>query len=443
MKTPIFNFVKRYAKQKNLRLHMPGHKGKLYAEDITEIDGAGVLYSDGDIISESENNCSTLFGTGKTVYSAEGSSLSIKATVYMLTVWSKLTNRQPKILAVRNAHKSFINAVALCNARVEWLFPKEFTTLTACPVTANDLDEVLSSQEEKPTAFYITSPDYLGNIADINGIAQVCKKHGVLLVVDNAHGAYLNFLQDNLHPINLGADICVDSAHKTLPVLTGGAYLHISKSAPDYFKQNAKKAMSIFASTSPSYLILSSLDRANAVLYNGYKDKLSAFAKKLKVLKTELVSAGYTLVGGEDLKITISAKPYGYTGKKLADYLLSKGIVCEFYDEDFVVLMFSLSNKKSAIKKVKNALLSLEKFLAIEPTVLPLVKPTSVLSPTEALFAPSEVLPIDSCVGKILSSVTVSCPPAVPILVCGERVDEDFLPLLKYYGIKTLSVVKE
>ncbi len=443
MNTPICDFIKKYAKQKKLRLHMPGHKGKLSAFDITEVDGAGVLYSDGDIISESENNCSILYGTAKTVYSAEGSSLSIKAMVYMLTVWSKLTNRQPKILAIRNAHKAFINAISLCNAEVEWLYPSEFKTLTSCDISAKEVDEVLSSSTKKPTAFYITSPDYLGNIADIKGIAEVCKKYGVLLVVDNAHGAYLNFLQENLHPINLGADMCVDSAHKTLPVLTGGGYLHISKNAPDYFVKNAKKAMALFASTSPSYLILNSLDKANAILDSNYKRRLLGFINKLDELKKDLAFSGFTLISNEPLKLTISTKPYGYTGKELADYLSSKNIVCEFYDEDFLVLMFSLSNKISAIKKVKKALLLLPKRTAIAPTVLNMVKPTAVLSPTTALFSASEDLPIKDCVGKVLSSVTVSCPPAVPVLVCGERVDEQILPILTYYGITTLSVVKE
>ena len=443
MQTPIYDFIKKYAKQKNLRLHMPGHKGKISKADITEVSGAGVLYSDGDIISQSEDFCRDAYSTGKTVYSTEGSSLGIKAMVHMVTVWSKLTNRAPKILAVRNAHKSFINAVALSDATVEWLYPKKFTSLTSCVVTANDLDEVLSKSQDKPVAFYVTSPDYLGNIADIKGMATVCKKHGVLLIVDNAHGAYLNFLDKNLHPIYNGATMCVDSAHKTLPVLTGGAYLHISKDAPSFFMEEVKKVMPIYASTSPSYLILQSLDLANKKTANGYKAKLNAYAKRLDGLKKDLTLSGYTLCGEEPLKLTIFAKDYGYTGEELSAYLLSKKIVCEFFDEDYLVLMFSLSNGNSAIKKVKKALLGLVKKEPILAHALPCVKAKAVLTPRQAIFADSQVLPIDSCVGKVLSTVTVSCPPAVPVLVCGEEVSLEHLQILKYYGIETLSVVKE
>jgi arginine/lysine/ornithine decarboxylase len=124
----------------------------------------------------------------------------------------------------------------------------------------------------KPCAVYVTSPDYLGNQQDLAGLSAVCAARGIPLLVDNAHGAYLHFLPQPAHPLDLGATACCDSAHKTLPVLTGGAYLHIAKNAPERYARDAKRAMALFGSTSPSYLILQSLDRANAYLAGGYAE---------------------------------------------------------------------------------------------------------------------------------------------------------------------------
>ena len=273
MNTPICDFVRTYADSKQLRFHMPGHKGSgalgIEHIDITEIEGADVLYRAEGIIKESEQNASALFGTALTKYSTEGSSLSIRAMLYLAMLYAKSIGREPRILAGRNAHHTFMTAAALLDLNVDWLYPEHWENLVSCEITPEYLERVLCSQT-KPAAVYITSPDYLGNVADIAELSAVCQKHEVLLLADNAHGAYLNFLPENRHPIALGADICCDSAHKTLPVLTGGGYLHISKHAPEMFRQNAEKALSLFASTSPSYLIMQSLDAANRYLADGY-----------------------------------------------------------------------------------------------------------------------------------------------------------------------------
>ena len=215
MNTPICDFVRNYADSHQLRLHMPGHKGigALGVEhlDITEIEGADVLYRAGGIIKASEANASGLFGTALTKYSTEGSSLSIRAMLYLATLYAKSRGQEARILAGRNAHHTFMTAAALLDLQVEWLYPEHWKSLVSCDISADFLDRVLDTPD-KPVAVYITSPDYLGNVADIAGLSEVCHKHGVLLLVDNAHGAYLNFLPENRHPIALGADICCDSA---------------------------------------------------------------------------------------------------------------------------------------------------------------------------------------------------------------------------------------
>ena len=440
MNTPICDFVKDYSDSGKVRLHMPGHKGidRLGCEhnDITEIGGADVLYRASGIIRESENNAAALFGAARTVYSTEGSSLCIRGMLYLAM---QATGKRT-FLAGRNAHSTFVTACALLDAQVNWLWGGN--TLTACPITAEMVDQALNQADEKPAAVYVTSPDYLGNTLDIAAIAAVCHAHGVLLLVDNAHGAYLRFLAEDKHPISLGADLCCDSAHKTLPVLTGGAYLHISPAVAELGEQ-AEHALSLFASTSPSYLILQSLDGCNAYLAEDFATDVAACCEQVNALKAAPAENGCTLVGDEPLKITLATKGYGYRGDEVAAYLESRQIVCEFADPDYLVMMFSTAHTAEDFGRVEAALCALPKRAALTETAPKMGRPQVKMSLRDALFAPAEVLPLDRCVGRVLASPTVSCPPAVPILVGGEVVDEDAIQMFNYYGYSALRVVKE
>ena len=438
MKTPICDFVKNYAASDAARLHMPGHKGvsRLGCEpwDITEIDGADVLYRSGGIIRESEENAAALFGTARTVYSTEGSSLCIRGMLYLAM---QHTGRRT-FLAGRNAHSTFVTACALLDADVAWLYGGD--TLTACSVTADSLADALDTMEP-PAAVYVTSPDYLGHTLDIAALAQVCHSRGVLLLVDNAHGAYLRFLPRDRHPITLGADLCCDSAHKTLPVLTGGAYLHVSRRVSP-LAQQAEHALSLFASTSPSYLILQSLDGVNPYLADGFRADLAACCGAVAELKEALAAHGYRLAGDEPAKVTVAPPSYGYTGTELAACLAERGIVCEFADADYLVMMVSPDNT-AACGKVGEALCALPRKAALTAVAPTLSKPQVKTSLRQALFAPAEVLPAEQCIGRVLASPTVGCPPAVPVLVGGEVVDETALAVFGYYGYKTLRVIQE
>lgn len=444
MNTPICDFVKQYAAKKTLRLHMPAHKGKnilgFEKFDITEIDGADDLYSAKGIIAESEKNAGELFGA-HTYYSAEGSSLAIRAMLYIALTYAKASDKKPIIAAGRNAHRSFISAAALLDLDVRWIWGNNRSYLS-CDITAEKLSKFLSETAEKPCAVYITSPDYLGNVTDIAGLSQVCKKAGVMLLVDNAHGAYLKFLPNSLHPIDLGATMCADSAHKTLPCITGGAYLHVSKTAPKELYQNAENALSLFGSSSPSYLILQSLDTLNPYLAEGVKKDLTETVKLVSDLKEKLIKNGYSLVGDEPLKITLSVKNYGYTGQEFNEILQKNDIVCEFYDKDFIVLMISTKTTAKDLLCLEKILLSIPKKVEITTTSPTFNKPEKVMTMRQALLSESERVTVDNAVGRILSAPTVHCPPAVPILVGGERIDENAVRSFKYYGINQVCVVK-
>lgn len=445
MNTPICDFVNRYTASDPLRLHMPGHKGRallgMEPLDITEIPGADVLYQPQGIIRQSEENAASLFGTARTVYSAEGSSLSIRAMLYLTKLYAASNGKPCTIAAGRNAHKVFVLASGLLDLSVKWLWPETNSGLAACSISPGGLETFLS--ENAVTAVYLTSPDYLGNLCDIAALAAVCHRHDTLLLVDNAHGAYLNFLPENRHPIFLGADVCCDSAHKTLPVLTGGGYLHIAHRAPKLFSQAADRAMALFASTSPSYLIMQSLDRCNQYLTDNYEEKIQNSLNFWNRVKAALTANGYCLAGEEPLKITIQAKPYGYTGEQLETILESKGIYSEFADPDYLVLMLPVEMEPGSAERVQSALLSIPKREALLTVPPQLRGAQAIIAPHEALFLPAQEIPAASSLGRILASPTVSCPPAIPIVVSGERIDEDAIAVMAYYGVETVTVVAE
>ncbi len=438
MKTPICDFARSYGERNPLRLHMPGHKGVgltgVETMDITEIEGADVLYAPEGIIRESQKNVARLFGSAVTVYSTEGSSLSIRAMLYLALLWGKSQGRPPRILAARNVHKSFVSAAVLLDLEVEWLYSEQ-NQLLSCPITPEQVERALTEAESLPIALYLTSPDYPGNIADVSALAKVCHDHGVLLLVDNAHGAYLRFLPESRHPLSLGADACCDSAHKTLPALTGAGYLHISHSAPALFSEQVMRAMSLFASTSPSYLILQSLDRLNPYLAEEYPRRLGDFVKKADKLKKRLTEAGFTLWGNEPLKLTVFTKPLGYMGTELTAYLAQSNMICEFGDPDLAVMMLSPEMKDEDLLRLEQTLLKLPRRDPIELPAPALPRPKRVVSLRNAMFSAGETRTVENSIGRVLADATLSCPPAVPILVCGERIDKDAAACFRYYGI--------
>ena len=406
---------------------------------------------------------------------------------------------RPVILAARNVHRSFITAAALLDLDVVWLYPEEDNcSLCTCKVSPEQVRDALSRMTVPPAAVYITSPDYLGNLLDIKGIADAAHEFGVPLLVDNAHGAYLHFLETPIHPMDLGADICCDSAHKTLPVLTGGAYLHISKSAllrtsaasPDDTDsispamssdliENARRAMSIFGSTSPSYLILGSLDLANKMLSEIFDDAIRVCTVRILALKAYLNDIGWPVIGDEPLKITIHASACGYTGYELADILRANKIECEYYDPDYLVLMASPCNTEEDFEKLEHAFESVRirhhdddpaysddiygssskspAMFASKVSGNPamstnivsgsqvistnIVSGNPVMSIREAMFSSSELIPVDEAAGRICCDSGLACPPAIPPVICGEIISPEAICILKYYGISSIRVV--
>ncbi len=291
----------------------------------------------------------------------------------------------------------------------------------------------------------MTSPDYYGNFADIAGLAKLCRMAGIPLLVDNAHGAYLRFLSPSRHPMDLGADLCCDSAHKTLPVLTGGAYLHIAKSAPPAFSARAKSMMALFASTSPSYLILQSLDACNRILSEHFGEKLAETARRLAEIRAQFAEAGFLFVGEEPLKLTLLSRNAGFTGLEVAQILRDLHIEPEMAEPDAVVLMVSpwntaadfmkLSAAAEFFKNHRRAAIPHEEQFIHEPLA-------AALPMREARLSPCQLVSVEKAEGRICAEELCTCQPSVPIAAPGEILNENVIKICRRYSIFTINVVK-
>ncbi len=441
---PITEFVRAYNESGTVRMHMPGHKGVpligAEAIDITEIKGADYLFEAEGIIRKSYGRVNGLYGSVRSLFSTEGSSLSIKG---MLACVRGHIGGNARFAAARNCHRAFLNGCILLGIDPVWIYPeKPSRSVCASEVTAEDVRRTL---EGDPTvgAVYITSPDYLGNMADISGIAAVCHEHGALLLVDNAHGAYLKFAGEGLHPLDLGADICCDSAHKTLPALTGASLLHISKGAPAQLAETAAAEMSLFASTSPSYVIMQSIERCMYELENGLAERIRLYCGEVSRHKRLLELAGFELIGSEPMKLTVGAAGKGYTGSELAEYLRSSRIEPEYADSGCVVLMPSPYNRQGDLYAVTAALEALPERSPLSGEEPPrIVRPEKAMTPREAYFRPYERIDVDKAAGRICSRTAMSCQPSIPVIAGGEIFDEKIIKILKNYGIFKADVVK-
>ncbi len=218
--------------------------------------------------------------------------------------------------------------------------------------------------------------------------------------------------------------------------------MHVAAALEHEILPQVKNALALFGSTSPSYLILQSLDAANAYLAE-YGHKLHSLILRLNSLKQSVADSGFKLTGQEPLKMTLSTKSYGYLGTELADILRRHNLECEFSDPDFLVLMFTPENREEDIQRLCSVLLSIPRKAPILHTPPIPSRGQSVISIREAMLSASEQIAVEACAGRILANPSVGCPPAVPILVCGERIDPAAVMCFRYYGINRISVVKE
>ena len=384
MNTPIVDFLEQYKNSGTGRLHMPGHKGAgsfgtipgwladTFAYDITEVKGADDLYNPSGIIMESEKNASGIFGCD-TFYGTEGSSQAIKAMVWLAKrYWEKSypapaegeigPEYQSYLFVIGKFHKALLHAAELLNVS---LVKIEEDDLSANEIINKMYDNFV--EEVNPIGVYVTYPDYFGRVSDLAALKRELLPLNIPLLVDGAHSAYFKFLDaekypEYLHPADCFADMSCTSAHKTLPTLTGAAYLHINESFSEVMHE-AKYALGMFGSSSPSYLIMASLDAFNAEA-ECFKNALALFCDKTDALKKEISEMGFNVSKSDPLRIVVRADDT-YNGNDFAATL--RGCKCEpeCCDDGYVVMMLTPYNSDEDLIRIKESFLSLKTLGAV------------------------------------------------------------------------------
>jgi len=440
---PLYRAVRQYSRSNPIPFHMPGHKlGKgipdeflenLEMLDVTEINGTDNLHHPEGAIKEAQVLAAEAFGADKTYFLVNGSSCGIMAAI--------LTLCRPgdKIIVGRDCHKSVINGIILAGAHPVYVKPEFDNNFGISTVTAPSAIEEALGRHPDATGVFITRPNYYGICSDIKEIARIVHHKGKVLVVDEAHGAHLNF-SDKLpgSSIRLGADICIQSAHKTLPAFTQGAYLHVRSPYVDLEKLESN--LRILQTSSPSYIIMVMLDIAREImaksgekLIDNLLHEIKDFRERIVRLKNVEMYSNNDIFNGEydETRIVLNFKKSGITGFDV-DRILRKEYNIQIEMADFynAVCIATVADRKEDFEKLCCAVSEISaRFAGNPPLPDNIIKEFEIapliIDPKEAVLNEGEAVPLDRAVGRICRSVVTPYPPGVPVVCPGEMITEN------------------
>ncbi len=450
-RTPLYSALTGHTGKGRVSLHTPGHKGSAYvlggialSLDLTELPDTDALYEAEGAIARAEELATELFGADRTVFSAGGCSLAIQAMLRCCC------DEGDKVIMDRGCHRTAVNAAALLGLEPVWLLSESRSADGLFPLpSAEDVRRLLDSHPDAK-AVYITSPDYMGRLCDVSGIAAECRRRGIPLLVDNAHGSHL-IAFDGLHPLKQGAAMTACSAHKTLPVLTGGAFL---SSADPKLSAGMKGAMALFGSTSPSYLIMVSLDLCRAWLEEEGFEQLRRTAALCDDIRARALEAGFAVPEGnrDPMRITLLTRPAGMSGIFAAQLLRDSGFEPEYADETCLVLLptpFVTEEQMSALGDaiVRMPGLAGEKEQSEIPSIGSVLsrarESRRVMPLRRAALSSRRWVRVDEAAGQIAAASVCPCPPGVPIVMPGELISPECAGLLRGLGIDRVECVEK
>ena len=440
----LYDRLKEYSLSDMYGFHMPGHKRNNrimginlpYEIDITEIEGFDDLHHADGILKEAQERAAEVFGADETHFLVNGS------TVGILSAILGTTEKKDKVLIARHCHKSVFHAVYMNELIPEYVYPDyDPTGQMNAEIRAEDVREALEKDKDIHVVILV-SPNYDGVVSDIKTIAEIVHEHDAILIVDEAHGAHFGF-----HPYfperanSLGADVVINSLHKTLPSLTQTALLHLNGDRVN--KEKIRRYLGILQTSSPSYIFMASLDacvdlieREGDRLFEDYASQLKEIRedlkglKHLRLLETEHFDPSKLVISVADTDM----KSMELYKKLLCDYHLQMEMVAGTY----VLAMTSLADTKEGYDRLKKALLEIDAQAGegrARGRELPRME--RVMTPGEAVAAKEagewEEIPWTEAEGKTSLEFAYLYPPGSPVIVPGETVSKEAIELLTYY----------
>lgn len=429
----IYGAMKKYARLRAARFHMPGHKAdrkrfplfRDAALDITELSFADCLEEPDGIIGRAESDIAEILGAKKSFLLTDGSSSGIFAMLYAAK------RRGGKVVIARGAHKSVYNATAVLGIEPYILKGNELDGITLPPAAA-EIEDVFK-KEKDVSAVLVTSPDYYGNISDYAAIRRICDRYGKLFLADAAHGAYLRFDPDASHQYaGEYADVWVDGAHKTLPALTQGAVLNVNR---EDLLPDVREGAEIFRTTSPSYPIMASIEYGVKYLAENGGALIDAVKREFSLMKMRLKKRGVLFYEGSGtLQFAVDFGGMGISPYLAEEQLEKRRIYAEMNDGRYILFYLSPLTRPGQLARLERAVRRIAKMRPLKDTYEP--KPESVsgvkkFSYLTALSFRKESVPLSEAAGRVCARNAGAAPPCVPAVVAGELITEQAAELLK------------
>lgn len=443
-----------YGKSDYYPYHMPGHKRRLFGEtlapiaawDITEIEGFDNLHDAKGILQQLQSRAAKIYGAEESFFLINGSTAGILSAV------SAALPQNGKLLMVRGSHKSAYHAAYLRNLEITYLHTGQHPEF-GCTLAANaaQVEQVLA-ENTGIQAVLIVSPTYEGLMAETAEIARVAHRRGIPLIVDEAHGAHLGFHAGwQLNATRLGADLVIQSLHKTLPSMTQTAILHVSGGLID--RRKLKRFLEIYQSSSPSYLFMAAMEEAIEIAATGAEQLFGDFEKRWNEMRKQLAGCKALHFLQEDNmdigKLAIMDSTGSLSGKQLYDELLNRyHLQLEMAAGNYALAMFTIGDTQEGYERLTRALLAMEAELESrraasgEPCVTPLqwVVPTQQYPLYAAWDKETELVLLAEAAGRVAGSFLVPYPPDIPIVVPGEILTEEICRCLQECVEKRLTV---
>ena len=474
--------LKQYGESDFYPFHMPGHKRREipdgfpdgfpnpYEIDITEIDGFDNLHHAEGILKSSMEQAAEIYGADQTLYLVNGSTCGILSAIF------GCTSDGGRILMARNCHKSVYHALELRHLQAEYLYPEYLPEYginggIRPEAVKKALGESLLPGKEKIQAVFLTSPTYEGVVSDIESIAKIVHEAGIPLIVDEAHGAHFPF-GNSCFPksaLELGADVVIQSLHKTLPSFTQTAVLHIKGTMVS--REQIAKYLAMFQSSSPSYLFMAGMERCILYMAQGgrkemgrYGERMERFYRSLEPLKVlkpvrKHICGQAAVYDWDCSKIVISTREApGLDGPGLGDILRQQyHLEMEMCAPEYLVAMTSLMDTEKGLKRLSRALLEIDAGLAEKQFRLEhqmaetkedardlienrkgeddekAFKPDSAMTISEAAALPGVSVPLRKAEGQISKEYLYFYPPGIPLLAPGERITGELIEKVKTY----------